>query len=360
MSNSDSLLSLLSIVKKWFKAIFIVCSLAVIGTVIFSLNMDNYYKSTTTFYAAHSDLAKPSPIGGFDVDIDYYGIDADVDRILSIANSQEVANTIIQEFDLATHYEIKTDTPKGKYKVVERFYKLYTAQRNKLDAIEIAVEDKNREMAMKIANRARDLVSDFAQRLIKQSQDLLISKYQDNIKLKEKELDSLIIRIEGEKSTYGIYDTQNQGQVLAEMLSNTQSSSIFINAKISNFERLGFQDSVSYYKALKTSISSQVNKINAQISKYNKGVSKVINLEQEQEEFGLQLSLDKERFKQLKSAKASSFSSIHLVEKAEVPLIKSRPKRSILVIASGLISLFFCLFAAVVAEKLRAINWKAL
>lgn len=360
MSNSDSLLSLLSIVKKWFKAIFIVCTLAVIGTIAVSLNMDNYYKSTTTFYAAHSDLAKPSPIGGFEIDIDYYGIDADVDRILSIANSLELANTLIQEFDLATHYEIKTATPKGKYKVLERFNKLFTAQRNKLDAIEISMEDTEPEMATKIANRARDLVSNFAQRLVKESQELLITKYEDNITLKENELDSLIGKIEEEKANYGIYDTENQGQVLAEMLSNTQANSIFLDAKISNFEKRGLQDSVSYYKALKTSITNQVNRINRQISKYSKGVSRVINLEQEQEEFGLQLSLDKERYKQLKSAKASSFSSIHLVEKAEIPLIKSRPKRSILVIASGLISLFFSLLAAVVVEKLRSINWKAL
>jgi len=40
--------------------------------VIISLGMDNYFKSTTIFYAASSDLAKPSPIGGFEINIDYF------------------------------------------------------------------------------------------------------------------------------------------------------------------------------------------------------------------------------------------------------------------------------------------------
>ena len=328
MDSTDSLLSLIKVFKKWFKAIFIVCSIAVIGTVILSLTMDNYYKTTTIFYAASSDLAKPAPIGGFEIPIDYYGIDEDIDRLLSIANSGEVANTIISEFNLAEHYNIKTKTSKGKFKVYERFRKLYTVQKNKFDAIEVSMEDIDPEIAMKIANQIRTLINDIAQRTVKQSQDLLVKNYQNNIQTKTIDLDSLTTKIEVEKEKYGIFDSENQGQAFAESLGSANAS--------------------------------QRKYIQGQIKEFTKGVTRVKVLEQEQKEFGLQLSLDKERYKQLLSARQSDFNAIHLIESAEVPLVKSRPRRSILVIASGLISLFFCLLAALIVERFRSINWKEL
>ena len=103
MDSKDSLMSLLKTFKKWFKAIFIVCTIAVVGAVAISLSLDNYYKATTTFYAASSDLAKPAPIGGMEINIEYYGRDEDIDRLLSIANSGEVASRLIEEFQLADH-----------------------------------------------------------------------------------------------------------------------------------------------------------------------------------------------------------------------------------------------------------------
>jgi len=329
MNSTDSLLSLLKIFRKWFKAIFVVCAIAVIGTVIISLGMDNYYKSSTIFYAAHSDLAKPSPIGGFEVKIDYYGRDEDIDRLLSIANSGEVASNLISEFNLAEHYDIKTDSQKGRFKVLEHFNKLFSAQKNKFDAIEVSMEDVDPEIAKKVANRAREVISEIAQRTIKSSQDLQIDQYHKNITTKTTDLDSLTRKIEVEKDKYGIFDTEYQGQALTEALATATTS-------------------------------QQIRTIKDQIANFTKGVSRVKVLEQEQKEFGLQLSLDKERYKQLLSAKESDFSAIHLIELADTPLVKSRPRRSILVIAAGLISLFFSLLAALVVEKYRSINWKNL
>ncbi len=327
MNTTDSLLSLIKVIKKWFKPIFIVCSLAVIGTIVISLTMKNYFKSSTIFYAASADLAKPAPIGGFEIPIDYYGRDEDIDRLMSIANSGELVSKVIQEFNLAEHYEINDNNAKGKYKVMERFNKLYNVQKNKYDAIVVSVEDVDPVIAQKIANRARDMINQIAQRTVKNSQDLLIKNYKGNIDQKTKELAILTDSIQREKEKFGIFDSENQGQALAEALATAERQ-------------------------------SQINAIKNEIANFTKGVSQVKVLEQEQKEFGLQLSLDKERYKQLLSAKESDFNAIHLIEKAEIPLVKSRPRRSILVIASALISLFFSVLAALIVEKFRSINWK--
>ena len=208
----------------------------------------------------------------------------------------------------------------------EHFRKLFSAQKNKFDAIEISVEDKDPELSRKIANRARDVVNEIAQRTIKRSQSLQIEKFKSNITRKTIDLDSLTRKIEREKSKYGIFDTEYQGQALTEALASATNK-------------------------------SQIAAIEKQIQDFTKGVSRVVVLEQEQREFGLQLSLDKERYKQLLSAKQSDYNAIHLIESAETPLVKSRPKRSILVLSVALISLFFSLLVAVVVEKYKSVNW---
>jgi LPS O-antigen subunit length determinant protein (WzzB/FepE family) len=71
-----------------------------------------------------------------------------------------------------------------------------------------------------------------------------------------------------------------------------------------------------------------------------------------------QLSYDLERYNQIKSAFNTDIPALHLVEAAEVPRIKSRPKRSILVIVSVLAAFVFTTLAALLAEAYRDINWQ--
>ena len=191
------------------------------------------------------------------------------------------------------------------------------------------MEDIDPELAKNISNKARDLINEIAQRTVKNSQQLQIDKYSKNILKKSEDLDSLTSRIEKVKEKYEIFDSGNQGEALTQALAEAKTQ-------------------------------SQIRVIEEKIAEFAKGVSKVVVLEQEQREFGKQLSLDKERYKQLVSARESDYNSIHIIENATTPMVKSRPRRSILVLATGLVSLFFCLLAAVIADKLKSLNWKEL
>jgi LPS O-antigen subunit length determinant protein (WzzB/FepE family) len=100
--------------------------------------------------------------------------------------------------------------------------------------------------------------------------------------------------------------------------------------------------------------------VNSQLESFNSGLPMITYLEQEQKEFSEQLSLDKERYKQLKAARKNDFTALHIVEFAETPVIKSRPKRSILVISATAIIFILSLLIIMVLEKYKSINWKAL
>ena len=94
------------------------------------------------------------------------------------------------------------------------------------------------------------------------------------------------------------------------------------------------------------------------LKQYNEGLPLVSVLSDLHFQARKQLSYDLERYNQIKAAFNTDIPSLHLVEAAEVPRIKSRPKRSILVIVSVLAAFIFTTLAALLAEAYRDINWE--
>jgi uncharacterized protein involved in exopolysaccharide biosynthesis len=72
------------------------------------------------------------------------------------------------------------------------------------------------------------------------------------------------------------------------------------------------------------------------------------------------LSYDKERYNQIKAAYNTNIPSLQVVEAAETPLIKSRPHRSILVIASVIAAFLFAVIAVLIADAYRDVDWRSL
>lgn len=362
MNTQGNLLDIIAILLRWKKTLIIIGIIAGLGAAIISLTLPNYYKASTVFYSASPDLAKPAPIGNMEIDVEYYGEDEDVDRILSIANSGELAGFIIDQFKLYEHYNINPEGLKAKYKVQKKFFKYYNAEKTKFDAIELSMEDVDPIMARDMANAARNKINEIAQRLVKESQDKLITTYEDNIQSKMVEIFTLNDSLLNERKKFQVWDTEYQGQVLSELTSKTSARLSGAQAKLEVFKnRSGtFRDSIFYYQAVIKSLERQMEVINAQLESFNNGLPMITYLEQEQKEFSEQLSLDKERYKQLRAARKNDFTTLHIVEIAETPVIKSRPKRAILVITATAVILVFSLIAIMILEKYKSINWKAL
>ena len=96
MEQKENLLDVLKIFFKWLKPIAYLCIGVGIGTAAISLLLSNYYESTTTFYANSIDQAKPGQIFGTSTrDIEFYGDDRDNDRLLTIAESNDLKNYMI-------------------------------------------------------------------------------------------------------------------------------------------------------------------------------------------------------------------------------------------------------------------------
>ena len=361
MEQKDSLLGVLQTLFKWKRPILIATLVAAVGSAIIVLVIPVYYQATTIFYAASPDLASPEAIFGEASEaMEYYGEDEDVDRVLTIAESSELAEYLIQRFNLYEHYEIDTTDWKAPYKVQEKLSKLYEVKKTKYDAVQLSVEDQDKVLAAEMANAARERIDSVGQKLVKESQAKLLRTYEANIASKEDQLRVLIDSLQRVRKQYGVYNTESQSEVLATLLAEAESQLTNTRARLNVLKEVAGipRDTITYLRAAIDGAQQEVAQLERKLDLFNDGMALVDMLVEIQIETSDQLSEDQVRYKQLQSAYESNFSAIHLVEAATVPIIKSRPKRSMLVLAATFIAFIFCIMGVLLIDAYRDVNWR--
>lgn len=369
MDHSDNLLGVLQTVYRWRKVIRNVCLLAVAGSVAFSLTLRNYYQAVTIFYPTSPRLANPELMFGNTGQVtDYYGSDHDLDRLAEIAGSKELEDYMVDRFDLYRHYGYDSTAQLGPYKVRKLFRAFYSAQKNKNDAVELRIEDVDPKLAADMANAARDKINAIAQRLTKESQAKLLAAFEQSIKRKSAELELLGDSLRRTQAYFGIYAPGVLGEQLSEQLSTAEAEIIRGRAKLDVLEKdpLIPRDTIAYLRANLRAYERQREQLLAPgassesvtIKRFNEGTPAIAILQDLHYQSRKQLSYDLERYNQIKSAYQTDIPALLVVEYADVPLIKSRPKRSIIVLATAVAAFFFTVLAALMADAYKDIRWR--
>jgi len=369
MENRDNLLGVLQTIFRWRKTILMVSLLALVGSIAVSLLLENYYEAKTIFYPASPQLANPELMFGNTGQVtDYYGSDRDLDRLAEIATSKEVEDYMVQRFHLYDHYYIDSTAKDGPYKVRQRFRSLYRAQKNKNDAVELNIEDTDPQRAADMANAARDKINEIGERLTKSSQARLLAAFEENIKRKKAELDLLGDSIQWTQEFFGIYNAGTQGEQIAEQMATAESEIIRNRARLDILEKnpLIPRDTIAYIRANLNAYEQQRRQLtskelsteNMTLKRLNEGLPQIAILQDLHFQSRKQLSYDLERYNQILAVYNTEIPALLVVEAAEAPLIKSRPKRSLIVIGSLVAALLFTVLAALIADAYREIRWR--
>ena len=359
MSENENLIDLVSILFRNRKKIIYSCIAAAIISAAVSLLLKNHYKSTTIFYPASTDLAKPVPVGGVEDNRNFYGNDYDIDRLISIANSSELSDYLIKKFNLFEHYDIDSTSKRGPSNLRKKLSKLYMIEKSRYDAIELSVEDKDPQLAAQMANSARDKINSIAQGLIKGSQQKMISAYDATLLEKEIGIKLLSDSLSKVRKKYKIFSGGSQGEVFGELVTTTEAEINNAQAKIDAYRSMnGPQDSIRKLQINLAGLNSQMKSLQKNVELYNDGSAQVLTLDLQQKKYADQLAIDKERYKQLKLIYDAPFSSIHLVQKAQVPLLKSRPKRSLIVIGITLLTGILSSLWILMSHQFKNTGWR--
>ena len=369
MNHRDNLLGVFQTIYRWRKAIRNICLIALVGSIAYSLTLPNYYQASTIFYPASPELSNPELIFGYTGQVtNYFGSDRDLDRLDEIANSTEVVDHMVRRFRLYEVYGLDSTSLKGRAKVREYFRNLYVAQKNKNDAVELSIEDTDPDRAAEMANAVRDKINEIAQRLIKGSQSHLLATFEENIKNKAIELDMLADSLRRLQSRYNIYSGAEQGEQLSAQLSTAEAGILRARARLEVLDNNPSipRDTIAYIKANLLAYEREWKQLmtpdgksgGVSIRDFNEGLPKVSVMTDLHFQARKQLSFDIERYNQIRAAFNTNIPTVQVVEKAEPPLIKSRPKRSILVLASVVAALLFAVLGALLAEAYRDFSWK--
>jgi tyrosine-protein kinase Etk/Wzc len=364
MDNRDNLLGVLATLFKWKKQILNVILLSGIGTAAISfLFLDDYYRATTVFYVASPDLFKPEQMfGTSNKDMDYYGTDADLDRVLTIAGSNELYDYLIKAFNLYKHYDIDSTKQKAPFKVREHLQKLYEVKKTKFDAVELSVEDTDKEFAAQMANSAREKIDEITQRLIRNSQLSLIKAYESSFIEKEKTLLSINGTLTQLRQNSGVIDPEQQTEAVTKSSVEASVNYARSKAKLEALRKMSSisRDTIALLEATVKGYEEEVKQSNATLKRYNDGYNGVVDMKNQYEHESEQVSRDKQRYLQLRIAYSTKISAVSVIEPAAIPIVKERPKRSIIIVSAMLIAFIFSVVGVLLADNYKDVSWKEL
>lgn len=360
--DTINLLDYLEVIAKNWRMIAKTTGAAAVLSVAISLTLPNIYSATTRILPPQQDssglmgmlMGSAGGMGG--VAADLLGKGTSADMYVGILNSEAMSDTIIDRFKLMELYG-------QKYRVVT--YKVLgnnvgIAAGKKDGMISITVEDKDPKLAAAIANAYVDELgkllvklnitgagqnrSFYEERLIKARVDL--TKAENALKqfqLKNKALD---ITGQAQGTIKGIADLE--AQLAVEEVKLAGMKRVFTDSS---------QD-VRNQQAVVANIKKQVVKFEG--SRSNSavpGVGSVPELGQQylrlMREFKIQETLVELLTKQYEMAKlseAKDTTSMQVVQTARVPDKKSKPKRSLIVLATTFAAGFGAVLYAFICE----------
>ncbi len=301
MNDSFNIIDLLKILGKWRRAIIIITSISLVGSIVVSLLMPEYYKSQTTFYASNPALTDRQTLfntqGRGESTIEYFGTKKDVDRVLSIAKSSYLSSYIIYKFDLFKHYDI--DTANTKYyltKVNKEFEANYSPIKTDLGGIEITILDTDPKMAADIANEIVRKIDEINKMMVLENKKKIIKMFNDEKERKEIRVSQLSDSLSSLRS---LVKTNNGDNKISEKI-----------------------------QILKTRFDNTLDELN-------------------------EISL---LYEQHSLSTSEEISTLAVVEKAYSAEKKSKPIRWLIVVSSTFIALIFSIFCVIILEKYHQIK----
>lgn len=327
----------------WSIAVFII-------TAIGSLFLKNYYQATTTFYPASLDLTKPELIFGHSTkEAEFYGTGQDLDRLLTICQSNEIKDRLIARFGLYQHYKIDSLKPLAHHKIRKKLNGLMEVVKTKYEAIDLSIEDQDKVIAADMANAARDLVNQSANQLITDRLDKVATAYQNSIDEKQNLLRVLHDSLVQLRKKFPIYNIDAQTESLSTIAAQVGND---LAGELARYESLrknnAPKDTLMYLQArikgletqLKSITKSVPGTVSFNLESFNEGMSGIQSLDLTIERLHIQMNEDRIRHQNTINTSQAGAPSLITISQAEVPIYKSRPRRSMLVLAA---TLFTCL-----------------
>ena len=199
MNNNFNNLSLIQLILKWKWHILIITVVAALCGAIFSSAtfITPLYKSEAIAYPAN---------------ISPYSDESETEQMLQIINSQSIADSIIEKYDLWSHYKIDRNYEFAKTYMMYEYHEKIKISKTPYEAISIVVNDKDPVTACNIANDILHFYDQKVAQLHRQKVGEVVAMYERQLALKQQGIDSLKQQLTDLGIQYGISNYTGQAR----------------------------------------------------------------------------------------------------------------------------------------------------
>jgi hypothetical protein len=223
MQNDLSIFELYALLLKNKKTILFSTIGACIISVVATLMMENKFLSTSKFYPISSNTLNVKNVL-LDQETYFFGSEDDIDRVITLGQSAELKNFIIEKYDLVKVYEI--DTQKSEYPllVAKAFDSHYEIKRSDLGYVVINVYDVDAHRASNMANDIRIKIDELNLKLLNENNFQLLQYYQNELEAKTNYIETLKFTIDSLKSKYNIKASSSTTMIGKQKIRMTNGS----------------------------------------------------------------------------------------------------------------------------------------
>lgn len=223
MDNNFNNLSLIQLIFKWKWHILIITVVAAICGAIFSSAafITPLYKSEAIAYPAN---------------ISPYSDESETEQMLQIINSQSIADSIIERYDLWTDYKIDRNYQYAKTYMMLEYHDKIKISKTPYEAISIVVNDKDPVTA---CNIAKDILYFYDQKVDKLHRDKaaeVVTMYAKQLEMKQQDIDLWKQQFSELGANFGIANFERQSQ---EITKGYIAGSPRANEMMKNLEQYG-------------------------------------------------------------------------------------------------------------------------
>ena len=308
-------------------------ALALLVSTAVALLLPNIYKSTTVFYPTNPQTTDPDRIVAEGGKLELGGRTEDLDRVITIGESQPVAERIIRRFKLHEHYKAGPIGDDGADQAaLDEFASNLRIVHNDRDAIELTFEDQDKVLAARIANALVQSIDSVNQQLTLANRRKILELYTQQRNFLEREYkatyDSLLVG----RRRYGIYGLATESRYLAKEIIETEEELRRAEGEGNSSKAAGFR------RALRGLTKADGGNV-FNLESYTAGIDRMNTLYARFNDLQTRLINARSAYETAQIGISGQISSIYVVQEAYPATKKSKPVRWLVVASSVLITL---------------------
>lgn len=222
------------------KFILIVTIIAAVLGAALSFVRKKKYKAEANFiianplYADRTNIFRTTDMNF----VDYFGGDDDIDRIVAVALSDTVRNTIADKLDLWGAYKLKKDDPEDRDKMRWVFKKNYEVERTEFTTAKVAFVDTDPERVAKVVNLSMEIMEQVFRSYYIEMKNNVSASLQRKITQLDSSIVALTDTLGNLRDQYKIYDIVNpaRANLIAGQVKPTGSGFGIAMEQIQNVE----------------------------------------------------------------------------------------------------------------------------